>query len=328
MTLEKPHVKHCSEAYSNKPPINYVIDGMIEEGTSTVFYGDGGAGKTYVALTMGICISAGLPFMDFSTTQHTVLYVDEEMGERMLERRIRYVCDGLGVKPEKMNLFYIAMPGYNFSQPGDVLEFKKVIQSVGAKFVIVDALSDVMTGDENSKKDVQIVFNNLKQIRIDGVNLFILHHSVKDNSNYRGSTAIKSNVDNLINFDSSSNTDAFTVKFDKTRDGKLEPISGIKIWDEGKFTIELRDRYNPTETFVLRLLEKKGEQTRKEIYAAGKKESISEGSLKNAISSLSNIGKIYRTNPDTNTRVEAIYALKRPLDYIQEICDNPPEVDK
>ena len=117
------------------------------------------------------------------------------------------------------------------------------------------------------------------------------------------------------------------VKFEKTRDGKLDAIKGLKIWDENKFTIELVDRYSPVETFILRLLEKKGEQTRKEIYKLGKRESMSEASLKNAIYNLSTIGKIYRTNPDENPRVEAIYALKRPLDYIQEICDNPPEIE-
>lgn len=321
------NIKHCSEAWKPQPDIEYILDGIIEEGTLTVFYGDGGSGKTYTALSLAACISSGIPFLDRSTKKLTTLYIDEEMGSRMLERRIRYVSAGLGIEAKDMNLFYISSEGFVFSDPKAALELRDMVRKLGIKFIVIDAMGDTMEGDENSKKDVQLYFNNLKGFREDGISLFILHHTVKDLSNYRGSTAIRANADNLIKFNSTSKTDKFVIEFDKTRDGKLRDIQGFKVWgDHNEFTIELGD-LTPSEYSILQSLD--GQQmTRREIMDIAAEKDIAESTAKKAIASLVKKNKIFRINPDDNPRIEAIYTRKKTMDYVQEICENPPEIEE
>lgn len=322
------NVKHCSEAWKDQPPIEYVIDGIIEEGTLTIFYGDGGAGKTFISLTLGVCISAGIPFIGRSTKKQSVLYVDEEMGSKMIERRIRNVSDGLGLESSQMNLFYLPMTGLNFSEKKDADSLREVIKSIGVQFVIIDAMGDTMEGDENSKRDVQAYFNNLKPLREDNICLFILHHTVKDLSNYRGSTAIRANADNLIKLNSTSKSDKFVIEFDKTRDGRLPDIPGFKVWgDNREFSIEIGEDLSPSEYTVLQSVDG-NEITRKDLIEVAINKGLAESTVKKAIVTLAKKGKIFRTNPNDNPRVEAIYTRKKAMDFIQEICDNPPEIEE
>lgn len=325
--MTKISAKHCSEAWKKQPPIEYIVDDMIEEGTLTVFYGDGGSGKTYISLVLAACVSAGIPFLNCGTKKQVVLYVDEEMGERMLERRIRYVCKGLGIGPEQMDLFYISMNGFNFSRLEDANDLKKLTNTLGIQFVIIDAMSDTMEGDENSKKDVQIYFNNLKQFKQENICLFILHHTVKDLSNYRGSTAIKANSDNLIHLDSTSEKDNFSMKFPKTRDGKLTDIQGMKTWGEGNaFSIELGN-IPPSEQLILKILGNK-QISLQDLVSKASDKGIAESTAKKAIYSLASKNRIMRINPSDNPRIEAIYTIKTPVDFLMEICENPPEIEE
>jgi len=320
-------VKHCSEAWRDQPPIEYMVNGMIEEGTLTVFYGDGGSGKTYISLTLAACVSSGIPFLDCDTKKMMTLYIDEEMGSKMIERRIRYVCAGLGLEAGQMNLFYTSMNGFNLSNAKDANEIRKQANTLGIKFIIIDAMGDTMDGDENSKKDVQVYFNNLKGFREDGISIFILHHTVKDLSNYRGSTAIRANADNMIHLDSTSDRNNFTIKFPKTRDGRLKDIPGIKVWgDNGEFSIELGN-VTPSEHTILQALDGR-ELTRQDILSLAVDRGVAESTAKKAITTLVNKNKIIRVNPDKNPRVEAVYKKKNAMDSIQEICDDPPEVEE
>ncbi len=67
----------------------------------------------------------------------------------------------------------------------------RAIRDVDAKLVIIDALADVMAGgDENSVKDTQPVFMQLRKIAEEtGAAILVIHH-VNKMGDYRGSTAI------------------------------------------------------------------------------------------------------------------------------------------
>ena len=313
-------IRQCADAFREQPDIKYIVKGMIEEGTATCVWGDSGAGKTYFMLTLGICIAAGIPFMDRDTTQMTVLYIDEEMGWRTFERRVRQVCNGLGLKEEnlkKLPFYYTCSNSYNFKMPADVNNALEKAKKLGAKLAFIDALVDVMEGDENSVKDIRPIFNNLKTFLANEIGYFINHHSIKNGNDYRGSSSIKGFVDNLINIDAQKSTNNFTVKFDKTRDGRFADIDALKVYEKDSFSIEVLDNTSPTEVIILRVLENIDEASTIELIEIGKQEGVKN--IKAGIYSLLNKGKIECSNPNAPNKVGKKYRLVRKITIAEQL---------
>jgi hypothetical protein len=61
-------------------PEDYIVKGFLPANDVSVAVGDSGRGKTPLAYQLGICIAAGIPFLDMPTKQKRVLYLDLENG--------------------------------------------------------------------------------------------------------------------------------------------------------------------------------------------------------------------------------------------------------
>ena len=80
------------------PPIDWLVEGIIASGDRVIVYGEPGSYKSWLLLHLGLHIAAGKQWLgEFSIPQAKgVLYVDEEMSERLLRRRIKRL--GLGAE--------------------------------------------------------------------------------------------------------------------------------------------------------------------------------------------------------------------------------------
>src|SRR5437899_608785 len=79
------------------PPISWVCQPWITQGAKTVLFGEWGSMKTWVLLHMALCMASGHPWLGHKTVPQTVLYIDEEMGERTLRSRLKRLARGLGL---------------------------------------------------------------------------------------------------------------------------------------------------------------------------------------------------------------------------------------
>ena len=81
---ERYVIRDASYALAPLPPIEWIIDQLISEGSVNLFYGEPGSKKTYSLLSLGVCVALGKSWLRFDTSQQDVLIIDEESGERRL----------------------------------------------------------------------------------------------------------------------------------------------------------------------------------------------------------------------------------------------------
>ena len=147
-----------------QPPIDWIIDKLFSVGSLSLVVGAPGSKKTYSMLSAGVCVALGKPWLGMTVKQSDVLIIDEELGERRLARRLSEVIRGeLG--DEKTPLRYVSLAGFNLQEPKHVEELKTLIAVCQAKFIVIDALADIMPGaDENLVRDVIPVFLALRKV--------------------------------------------------------------------------------------------------------------------------------------------------------------------
>lgn len=208
------------DALQPQPPIEWIVDGLISAGSVNIFYGEAGSKKTWSLLDMAVCVARGDNWLNFKTKVSNVLIVDEESGRRRMMSRMGDVLRGHNAD-NSTPIHSVSYARFDLGKPSDVGELTYLITSNKMQLVIIDALADVMLGkDENSVKDVQPIFTELRRIADDTqAAIIVIHHSNK-NGGYRGSTAIKGALDVMVSVESKSGSDEITFKAEKNRDYK------------------------------------------------------------------------------------------------------------
>jgi hypothetical protein len=181
------------------PPVNWVIDNLIEAGIVTVFTGDGGVGKSFLAMSMAIAIASGdSKWVGQDVSQHgPVMYVDEEQAPDLVLQRLA----ALGLKKEhRHNIDYLNFAGVDlYNEPWKLLD--EVID-LRPRALFIDSQSAVSIGaEENSNDHMTKLFRDSFRplARETGCAVVILHHTTKDNKGApRGASAIRNQADQVI----------------------------------------------------------------------------------------------------------------------------------
>ncbi len=311
-------VRSAADALKPQPPIEYIVDKLITAGSLGVFYGEPGSKKTYCLLYLGVCVATGSPCLDFKTFLKPVLIVDEESGETRLSRRLGEVLRGC-VAGVDTQLHYVSLAGFKMDSDNDPIILQALIETLGAKLVIMDALADVMGGDENSKEDTQPVFTALRKIADrTGAAIILIHHSNKAGG-YRGSSAIKGAVDLMVKVESEDGSNVINFASEKNRDGDPQKWAAVAAWNNEDETFKLRPwtmtnepHYSKAQAYVLRFLEDKTEPAAIDDIE-NSADTCSPNAARQAVYSLVSQKKVYRTNPGKagGRGVTALYALKK-----------------
>lgn len=308
MTENNYALRNDEYAIQPQPPIDYIINDLITNSSLNVFYGEAGSKKTYSALSMAVAVANGKEWLGFSTKKAAVLIIDEESGEKRLSRRLNETMKGMDCESTGQ-LYFVSLAGFKLDDKDDVRTIESEINKLGAKLVIFDALADIMDGDENSKKDVQPVMNNLRKIADNTDSSIILIHHANKGGGYRGSTAIKASSDLMVQVTSDLNDSVINFKTEKNRDGSYISWSAEATWEGDVFYLQTTSpikRSSVREEYVLNFLRENGDSTIAEII----KNPIgctSKGA-RSTIFDLAKTGDIIRTNPEDKTKA-AIYKI-------------------
>ena len=212
-----------------RPPLPFIVEGLINEGTVSVFYGKSGCGKTYSILHLAACVALGKPWLGHRTKQGSVLVIDEDNGERRVADRLKEIFLGLGVTDAPIK--YVSTAGFKLDNKRDVEEMEQLIEATGAKLIVFDVMAQFMDGDENKKQDVQPILTVLRRMSgTKGISPIMVHHTGKnENAGPRGSSAIGGGVDLTIEIKANSDG-TLTFRTDKTRDINHESFSAKPAW--------------------------------------------------------------------------------------------------
>lgn len=89
------------------PPIPWIVDGMLAAGLPLLLAAPPKAGKSYLVLQMGVCVSIGRPFLGRETTKTKVVYFNLEEDRRIVKKRLVPVWAAHAQKGDKLDNFYL-----------------------------------------------------------------------------------------------------------------------------------------------------------------------------------------------------------------------------
>jgi len=254
-------------AFAMLPQANrdWIIENLAAAGNVIIFSAWTGSGKTWIAYAMAVCVSLGLPIMGFNTVQSACLIVNEEMDEYDLFKRLT-MCNRARFGNEKTPVKMVSFARFNlFSEKTAAIDaclLEGLIIETGARFIVIDALADIMQGgDENAVKDTQAVFMRLSEIsKHTRCAIMVIHHTGK-NGTTRGSSAIPGAVDLAIIGKRTPESDYINFETEKARIIPNMKWSAKMTWTEDQFYIERVERDNandqltPKEKTVIEYLE-------------------------------------------------------------------------
>ena len=305
MDLNQPKPRYiihdASEALQPQEPMEYLVEPIITRGSVNVFYGEAGSKKTYSLLSLTVCVGAGLDWLGFKTKISNILIIDEESGNKRLTRRLGETLRGALVY-EPTNIKYVSLAGFKLDDTADCLLVMNLIEETNAELVLIDALSEIMDGDENAKKDVQPVFNNLRKIAEEtNAAIILIHHSNKIGG-YRGSSVIKGSVDLMIEV--TSTDDSELVKFTSKKERDIERINWMAkaVWENDQFYLQsvslddqILDMPEP-QVFIVESLKQHGKLFIKDLETMGTNDNFTGQGIRNSIKVLDKAGIIIRCN--------------------------------
>jgi RecA-family ATPase len=162
------------------PPVDWLVVNRIPRGDVTTLHGDGGAGKTDIALRLGANIARGAPdWLGQEIAFGKVLFVSGEEPERELQRRMwlhsqrdGYRLDELADSfrlwlPDKISDAAMATADRytGIMRPTKTLqEIAVAIVDLGPVLVIVDNVAATFAGNQNDRVSVRSYVNLWRQI--------------------------------------------------------------------------------------------------------------------------------------------------------------------
>ncbi|MBB4060258.1 RecA-family ATPase [Salinibacter ruber] len=148
------------------PEMKWWVEGLVPDKHLTMLVGDGGIGKSYLALHLGLCIAAGRPFLEQEVEQGRVLFLDHELHLHEQQRRVQQVAAGMNLKvdgPELYgNIFHYA-PEDVLGSKGHKTETQRRIDELDIDFIILDSLTKGAKGDMTSQEDFNEIAHEISR---------------------------------------------------------------------------------------------------------------------------------------------------------------------
>lgn len=182
-----------------------LVDGVIDRGTFSTWYGPPKSGKTFIVLWLCLCIAAGALWALRKCRRGAVVYVAME-GGRGIYKRLRAMqlqhpeIDGasLFVIRKQIDLLH-GRAGVEFLAAQCKLAAKRA--GLPVELIVIDTVARAITGgDENSPADMGALVQNLDALRdLTGAHVLGVHHTGKDKTKgMRGHSSLLGAVDTEI----------------------------------------------------------------------------------------------------------------------------------
>jgi hypothetical protein len=258
---------HIGEVVGDIRPPEYLIDGVIETETLGELFGDPGSCKTFVALSMLLCVASGRSWYGHAVKQGPVVYIVGE-GRQGIARRLLAWGKYHGMDVSTLPFFISSMPAA-LTDPASAAEVAATIAEVteqhGAPVAIaIDTLArNFGPGDENSTKDMGAFISNLDRYLGNSCVRMVVHHSGHgDKTRSRGNSALKGALDFEFNLSKKTGgkKDDITVEMWCTKMKDLPEWQRPKVFEPRTVTLN-DDLLDPIQSVVLEEVDRVIEET-------------------------------------------------------------------
>ena len=161
-----------------------LIHGVLYQGSKMSFTASSKMGKTWSLLHLGISLSEGLDWYGFKTTKTRVLFINPELQNFSLEKRVQLIANNISGPVALENFDYITTRGKQISADELLPKLDKQIRSGQYGAIILDSIYKLYPSDveENSNSDVGRFLNSLEQLALKANAAVIYsHHYSKGN---------------------------------------------------------------------------------------------------------------------------------------------------
>lgn len=162
------------------PRRNYFLKGMLSPNEMSVWYGEPGCGKSFLALYIARALSQNREVFGRRVKIAKVLFMALE-GISGFEKRLNAE---IKKHPDPAAFGYIAQPVNLFSDDAAKEDVIKAIQATKSTFIVIDTLNRALAeGSENAPEDMGRFIQNIDAIRgATAAHVMIIHHSGKDSA--------------------------------------------------------------------------------------------------------------------------------------------------
>lgn len=133
---------------------------VCPESMPALIFGEGGTGKSFLALMAAILVQTGHRYAGLRPTQGNVLYLDYETSAETQNERVRAICAGMKMEPVQIAYRYCYHP-----LAEDIETIQDMVHERGITFIVVDSMGPACGGDPNEAELAIRMFNALRQFR-------------------------------------------------------------------------------------------------------------------------------------------------------------------
>jgi RecA-family ATPase len=161
------------------PAREWLVDDLVPGSTVTTISGDGGVGKSLLALQLAICTSLGLPWAGRAIETVPAIFLTAEDDEGEVLRRITDIAALIDTDPREIGgLEVLSLAGHDaimsaWSRLSNTMAatplFEQVeqrIRDTGARLAIFDTLADLHSGQENDRAHARQVIGQFRGLAI------------------------------------------------------------------------------------------------------------------------------------------------------------------
>ncbi|WP_136644657.1 AAA family ATPase [Tabrizicola sp. YIM 78059] len=160
------------------PERDWLVPDLIPARNVTLLYGDGGAGKSLLALQLAVAVALGRPWLGLPVKAGTALFPSAEDEEDELHRRLADIVRHEGARlADLTGLTIRSLAGEDamLARLGDFgrlvssdlyAEIEALLEAQRPALLVLDTLADLFPGNENDKAQARAFVGLLKRLAI------------------------------------------------------------------------------------------------------------------------------------------------------------------
>lgn len=190
----------------------WLLEPFVLDGAPNILFGEGGGGKTFIALRMLLSIATGIPFLGKTPLRATpCMFLDYEDNAAEANDRIQKLCGSKSLRDEgnvpdlellQNNIHYFPAEGIPIHDL--VPQLKEKIAEFGIKFILIDSAVMACGGEPEKADAAGRFFNSIAKLGV--TTLTIAHETKSENHDHVfGSIFWKNCTRNMWNAQSEKN---------------------------------------------------------------------------------------------------------------------------